>query len=666
MNRCFSHRPSAADAGAHELWIYGDIGESWSGESVQARDFVRDIAAIQTSHLVVRINSYGGSVSDGLAIYNALKRHPAQVTVTIDGVAASVASLIAMAGDVVEMAENALMMVHAPWAGAQGNARDLREFADMLDKYAEAMVSSYASKTGRRPAELLALLTDGEDHWYSADEAKAAGFVDAVTPAVPVAAALDHKRFKVPARLAGRFSKESTVTTTPNAPAAEAPEDIRAQVLAADRVRREDIARSFRGFAEREGVSALMAACQNDSNCSPDQARQRLIAHLTRDEPEPIGGHYCVTVDDVYAGRSPLDAGMGNSTPRALMAEALAYRAGGPAPSQGNPFLHARIPEMGRQILAARGMSPRDLSDSQVVSRLINHTTSDFADLLESTAYRVLRESYRAAPSGIRRIARKSTARDFRPKAAVMLDGWPALEKVHEGAEFTHGSPATSKESYRIETFGRMFAITRQALVNDDLGAFGGMTKAFARSATELEARTLAALVTSNPVMSDTKALFHTDHGNLAGTGAVLSVASLGAARAAMRLQKGLDGVTPIDAAPRYLLVPAALETLAESVVAQIYATKVDDANPFSGRLEVVVDPRLDAVSTKAWYLFADSSALDTIEYSYLENDEGPAVTVKDGFDIDGVTVKVRLDFGCGALDWRGAYRNDGPAPEGG
>ena len=166
--------PAAADQKTSaEVFIYGDIGESWWGDSVAASDFVKEIAALDVEELTVRINSYGGSVSDGLAIYNALKRHKATVTVSIDGVAVSIASLIAMAGDTVEMAENAMFMVHAPWGYASGNSALMREYADLLDKYAQAMSNSYAAKTGKTAEDCLALLTDGVDHWFTAAEAQA-------------------------------------------------------------------------------------------------------------------------------------------------------------------------------------------------------------------------------------------------------------------------------------------------------------------------------------------------------------------------------------------------------------------------------------------------------------------------------------------------------------
>jgi ATP-dependent protease ClpP protease subunit/phage major head subunit gpT-like protein len=632
---------------AAEVFIYGDIGESWSEESVTAAAFVREISALDVDTLTVRLNSYGGSVADGLAMYNALKRHKASVTVAIDGIAASIASLVAMAGDTVEMAENALLMVHAPWGVAAGNAAAMREFADTLDIWAQAMATSYAAKTGRPLEEMLALLTDGADHWLDAEQARTEGFIDNIVAAVPMAASFDLSRFKLPAAMAAHFQGETMDTA-----------EIEARGREAEARRRKEIAEAFGRFAKREGVPALLASCQDDMNCTPQAAREKLLAHLAQGA-EPLGGHYVAR-----------PASMEHESPesrRALMAEALAHRMGGPAPREGNPYRHATFADAAREVLAHRGVSTRELSRSQIVRAALTHTTSDFAILLQDTTNRTLRQAYSAAPSGIMRIARKATAPDFRAKYRVQLGEWPELLEVPEGAEFKAGSIASSQETYRLRTYGRTFGITRQALVNDDLGAFADMVRAFGRSAAELQAKVLVDLLTAatgvGPTMSDTKALFHTDHGNLAGSGAALDVTSLGAARAAMRLQKGLDGATPINAEPRFILVPAALETKAEQVVASISAATAADVNPFSGRLEVVVDPRLDgayANSAKAWYVFADPATLDTIEYAYLDGDEGPVVEAEPGFRIDGVEIKCRLDFGAGVLDWRGAYRNPG------
>lgn len=183
----FSLRAQADDT--VELMLYGPIGD-YFWEGISARDIVDQISGITASTINVRINSDGGVVSDGLSIYNALKRHAATVRVTVDGIAASIASLIAMAGDSVAMYANTMLMVHAPMSGAWGNAPHLRRQADVLDTWAKAMQESYSARTGK-PKEIEALLTDGLDHYFTASEALAFGFIDSIADAEPEAPAED-------------------------------------------------------------------------------------------------------------------------------------------------------------------------------------------------------------------------------------------------------------------------------------------------------------------------------------------------------------------------------------------------------------------------------------------------------------------------------------------
>jgi hypothetical protein len=341
------------------------------------------------------------------------------------------------------------------------------------------------------------------------------------------------------------------------------------------------------------------------------------------------------------------------------MSEALAARYGGPAPSDAaREFTHMRPVEMARQCLEQRGVPTRMLSANQVVQRAL-HTTSDFVELLTGAGNRILRRGYDSYQGGVRRICRESTAPDFRAKQKLQLGEMAELLLIGEHGEVKYGSMAESKTSYSLASYGRIFAISRQAIVNDDLGAFGDLTLRLGRAAAEFIAAQLAAKLASNPTMSDSVALFHADHGNL-GTPGAISITTLGEALKMMRLQKGLDSATPIDVTPKYLVVPAALEVIARQYVAQINAQTSSAVNPFSAQLEVVVDPRLDANSATAWYLAADSEQIDTIEFSFLEGDPGPVIETRAGFDVEGVEMKVRLDFGCGVIDHRGLFKNAG------
>ncbi|MCA0319825.1 MAG: Mu-like prophage major head subunit gpT family protein [Proteobacteria bacterium] len=325
---------------------------------------------------------------------------------------------------------------------------------------------------------------------------------------------------------------------------------------------------------------------------------------------------------------------------------------------QARAYIGLTIPEIARDILRTRSISTTGLSPAAVIERAL-HSTSDFPIILGDAVGRTLREAYGAAPSGVRQLGRQTTARDFRAKHRIQLSAAPTLEKVNEAGEFKSGSMGESKESYKIDTFGRIIGITRQALVNDDLGAFTDLSRRMGQAAAAFEADFLVNLVRegagAGPVMSDGKRLFHADHGNLAGAGAAISETTLSAARLALRRQTGLKGEL-ISVTPRYLVVSPENETIAEKTVSAIQATKVDDANVFT-KLVVVVEPRFTG---NAWYLTADPGEIDGLEYAYLEGEPGPQITTQAGFTVDGVQIRIRLDFGAGFVDHRGWFRNPG------
>lgn len=174
-----------------ELLLYGAISsESWYGDEVTPKQFKQELDGLgPIDELHVFINSGGGDVFAGQAIYSMIRRHTARKVVYVDGLAASIASVIAMAGDVVRIPRNAMMMVHNPWTFAYGNAADFRRAADDLDKIRESLIAAYQEKTSMDREELIALL-DAET-WMTAEEAVDKGFADEVEETRAVAASVD-------------------------------------------------------------------------------------------------------------------------------------------------------------------------------------------------------------------------------------------------------------------------------------------------------------------------------------------------------------------------------------------------------------------------------------------------------------------------------------------
>jgi len=165
-----------------DILIYGMIGDSWYQESVTARQFVADLKALEKDfpRINVRINSPGGSVFDGLPIFNALKNSTSDIHTYNDGLCASMAGLVLLAGKTVHTANNALLMLHSPMSGCQGNAADIQQVLDMLDKVQESLIACITTRKGTTTDDIKSKYFDYKDHWLNADEAQAEGFIDVI------------------------------------------------------------------------------------------------------------------------------------------------------------------------------------------------------------------------------------------------------------------------------------------------------------------------------------------------------------------------------------------------------------------------------------------------------------------------------------------------------
>lgn len=689
----------AKGKGEADLLIYGDIGETWYGESVTAKAVVEELNALDVDTINVRINSYGGSVSDGLAIYNALRRHKATVKTNIEGVAVSIASLIAMAGDTVEMAENAMFMVHAPWGYAAGNSKELREYADVLDRYAEAMAASYARKTGKTTDAILTLLTDGVDHWYSASEAKTEGFIDAIVEDLAVAASgLDHSRFAPGAlRCAAAMLKATSAKLTdvfPEKPAAqvaainpqqEAPmpnavetpatnpkaadeNTIKAQheekVKAAERQRKADIRAAFAPFQDREGVRALLDTCIDDDKISIDAAQAKLLAKLG-EGVEPLAGNHRIEIDqderDVKA-KAALDV---------LLVRAGVHRMSGNGVKpvaidlNGNPFRGASLMDMARASLRAAGRNPDGMDKREVVAQAFQ-TTSDFPVLLENAMHKVLVAAYMTAPDTWSRFCRVGAVSDFRAHNRYRVGSIGNLDSLTEHGEFkTKQIPDGEKGSITATTKGNIIAVTREAIINDDLQALTDLATMLGRAFKRTIEAAVYSLLAENsglgPTMLDGKALFHADHNNI-GSASAIAMAAIDADRVLMASQKDVGGNDYLDLRPAKLVLPIGLGGTARSINEAQYdpdtANKLQKPNVVNGLFDDIIDTA--RLSGTRRYLFADPNEAPVIEVAFLDGMQEPYIETRNGWSVDGAELKVRGDFGVAAIDYRGAVTNAG------
>lgn len=335
----------------------------------------------------------------------------------------------------------------------------------------------------------------------------------------------------------------------------------------------------------------------------------------------------------------------------------------------GRNYAACTLLDIAKECLGQQGMRWQNKNRTEI-AQLAFQSTSDFPYILADVAGKSLRAGYEMVESQWRLIASRRTAADFKTQKELTLDASARLEKVPESGEFKHGRLVEGKETYSLSTYGKIIGITRQAIINDDLGAFTRTPMLLGQEVAMLEADTVWGIVTTNGNLADGTALFAasasrgaTVAGNLVtGSGTVISADDISVMRVMMMRQTSPGGKS-LGIQPRYLVAPATKSQLAEQYTSSSYvAATPATINVMAGRLTPIIEARLDASSTTAWYLFADPNTPNgtVLIYAYLEGQQGPYTETRNGFDVDGVEIKIRHDFAAAAVDFRGAVKNDG------
>jgi ATP-dependent Clp endopeptidase proteolytic subunit ClpP len=693
-----------------EIYIYGVIDPfSWGdGDTVRSIDVVQSLAELADSEsLVIHINSPGGSLYEGLAIYDLIRGSGKPVSVKVEGLAASVATIIAMSGSEISMAEGATMMIHDPWTVTVGNASDHGKSAGELERLGVRMSEIYAARTGRTAEEIRAAMLS--ETWFSASEAVEFGLADSVDEPMKIAACAPLPSDK----LVGLFTHKISAKAERNAaPAAQPKErqmavndkanggptptaEIVKPVEAAIVEERTQIAAEaaatleFKPLAVGEAFD-VRAAAKEAVAAERKRATEIRAAVRAVGLPEATADKFIedgtsadaarIEILNLYAAARGQEEGSMNPTkPAAIEVVADSFDKFYAAAETGlmarlgyggerNEFSGLQLAELARACLDQRGVKAQRTDRMSMIGAAFTvrasgpgyHSTSDFGNILGSVAYKAMMKGYEEVDETFPMWTGKGTASDFRPISRVDMGLFPSLPQVNEGGEYTYATIGDSGTVVQVATYGRMFSITRQAIVNDDLQFFDRVPRRMGRAAKRTIGDLVYAILNNNPTMQDATALFHSSHGNLAASGSVISVASIGAADAAMAIQKDDGGIgTGGGVRGKYLLVPHTLKMAANTVLssANIPGDAGQVANPVRGLLEVIPDSRL---SGTAWYVASDPVQTDTIEVTYLDGVEEPFLDQKDGWGVDGTEFKVRMDAGVKALHWRGLYRNPG------
>jgi len=590
------------------------------------------------------------------------------------------------------MPANSLFHLHSVWGNASGNAERMRTAADQFDAHEAIYKNIYAEKSGQEEAVLQEWMDTGQGAgtWFNASEALAAGFATEVADALPARASvpLPEGRFAVLPEaalawvgdsvrihanpdigaMATSASAAEAATPEPQAPPlalAVEPPAAAVQVqpeqgVDTAAVKREVEIRRAAAYAKigPEEVDALVASGKPLNEVTIELIKAHAKA---AESPSPAG----------HPARMGVTRDQGDTLAQAFGDE-LARRAGLiSAPTDvGKQVYGFSARELCRAWLDRNGVQTAGRSVNELISMAF-HSTSDLASLFENTANKSLRAGYEEETQTWTPLSNRSDLPDFKKASNVDFSARLIPQPIKEGGAYKTGVLNDGKGTWQLFSYGLEVGLTRQAVINDDLGALGEVPMMQGRGCRLLESNLIWALFTTGSlgatVTLDGKELFHADHNNtISGANSVIGIAGMDLAKVKLRKQKD-SSENSLNLPPSYLLVPPDLETNALQFLfptgyAPANLTGANGPNPFAGGVQLIVENRLaDATNgTKKWYLTSSPTRVPMIRHGYLQGEAGPVLTQEEKRNPDVLSLLVRMDFGCTLLDWRGFVRSAG------
>jgi ATP-dependent protease ClpP protease subunit len=706
------------------VYINGFIGEDFwdpdAGNTV--RTVVRQVGDAKAGDtLEVHVNSLGGDFFEGLAIYANLRQFEAagmRVVMHVDGVAASAASIIALAGQDRFIAPAALIMIHNVWTWAVGDEHDMRKAADELKLFNGRAAAVYAERTNETVESATALMDD--ETWMTAEQAVERGFATAVSTsagsddevraralACPMPRGLRNVPDWLRASNAPKITPDMTVRASaraaaipPAGPSGAANPPARPGAAHKETTMEEDIE------TPDVTVSGPAAGGGSPGEAAVKAERTRVTAVLAILAQARASGRIPEDKLEALQGRA-LSEGMGTLDVKAALTDLVLAEATSEAPPSrtrtqvtgdgGERF----VTGVSQAIMARAGLEARDvrnefngvglqglvalcldragvravgLSPTAIAKQIMAmHTSSDFPLVLENVASKSVLKGYSTVEEVFEKLASRGSVSDYKTVKRVGLSEFASLARVEEGAEYEEGTFGERGASIAVAKYGRTLTVTEEMVVNDDVGAFTDRPRKMGAAAKRTVGNLFWAIYTDNPTFNGA-ALFSAGRKNLlTGGGSALADSGLTAAYNLFMTRTDADmaGGSVADAVigmtPKYLVVPVALEQAALRLMTQEFVNGTGGAlggtpNTHRGRFEVIKEARLDRVAggTTRWFLSADPGVNDTIEVSYLDGNDQPQITRYEDGKRDSISFKVRMITGVAPLDFAGIQRNDG------
>lgn len=445
--------------------------------------------------------------------------------------------------------------------------------------------------------------------------------------------------------------------------------------------------KEIKALAEKAGISRTVADSWIDKGVSLNVVRTKVIEHMAANAT-PSGSSAGADVRVTASGDDKFMAAVQDGIlMRCQRSSGVKRSLVGDKPSQGaEEFSSGRLSRIAEEILRRSGVQTHRFSTPDIARAVLGnrrildrmgirrdspyHTTGSFVNLLLNVANKSLLAAYDESPYTWNLWARQGESTDdLKSITRTRFSEAPDLEDIPEGKEYPEAGMSDSKESYAVAKKGKMFTVSWETIINDDLGALSRVPAMFGNAARRTQNKKVYEVLTANATMGDGYSLFSSSHAsgdNTSGAAAAPSVTTLNAGFTKMRLQKGLTSDAVLGLVPRFLIVPVAYEATALELVNSISYNAANNNEgvknlygPTGPRnLTVIGDPTLDANSSTVWYLAADPMQIDTVELTFLAGEEAPQIDTEWDFDTDTYKNKVRQTFGVKAIDWRGLYRN--------
>ncbi|CEO39403.1 ClpP-like prohead protease/major capsid protein fusion protein [Photobacterium kishitanii] len=636
-----------------KVWIHGDIGSY----DIEAIDLIKALQSVGSQDAEFRIQSYGGSVYEGLAMYNAIKAHKGKTIGIVDGLVASISSYFLMACDEIQMPENAKLMIHDPAIGAWGGENEIESALTQLKNAKQTIAEAYAERCGKSLDDVLQAMA--KETWFTANQALEFGLIDAVIDAVDLsnclkkvsATELQAKAFKhTPDDLLNQLVQPpATPTPEPliNQQSDPMPKPIDNDALQNALKNENQRQSTIRALCATHKVSdTLRDEMLNDLNCSAEDSSLKILQYLgsisiNGQEPNAEQPSTGLTNTHIHVGN-------GNTIKDALQ-NALNARCGTGEIEKDNPYRLKTLLDMAE---IAVGKDAKYCGNkNELVARAFN--SGDFADIITESVRTVMRDEAQVRAPLWRDLANTENLPNFKETDLILINDAPDLMAVSEDGEYKSATIKGSGEKIQLASFGREIAFTRQAIINDEIALISKIPRKFMQSAYRLSDKLMFNAILSGK-MGDGKSVFQAGGANKWGN-LVNDIPAADYQTLVMALHKAFATATTsegdaLDLRGEILLANPDHASFLEAVLNT--ASKPDTFNPAYKKFAKVVETARLAMINGAIALTGKD--FDSVVMGFLDGAQDPWLETGDGWSSDGVKFRITYDVTSKVLDRRG------------